>query len=115
MRAGEAKWDFLRSADVLVLPTHSENFGIVVVESLTVGVPVLTTQGTPWADLEKYQCGWWIELSDSNLEVTLGKLINTPVLVLEEMGKQGRSLVNKKYEMKAVTDKMVDLYKIVLN
>ena len=47
----EDKWNFLRSADVMVLPTHSENFGIVVAEALAVGVPVITTTGTPWEDL----------------------------------------------------------------
>jgi glycosyltransferase involved in cell wall biosynthesis len=45
---GEAKWDFLRSADIMVLPTYSENFGIVVAEALALGVPVITTTGTPW-------------------------------------------------------------------
>jgi glycosyltransferase involved in cell wall biosynthesis len=38
----------LRSADIMVLPTYSENFGIVVAEALALGVPVITTTGTPW-------------------------------------------------------------------
>jgi glycosyltransferase involved in cell wall biosynthesis len=44
---GEAKWDFLRSADIMVLPTYGENFGIVVAEALALGLPVITTTGTP--------------------------------------------------------------------
>lgn len=112
---GEAKWNFLRSADVMVLPTHSENFGIVVAEALAVGVPVITTQGTPWEDLETYECGWWINLSVSNLEKIIGKVTHTPFGELEIMGKKGRQLVTEKYEMKAVTNKIIDLYQKVLN
>ncbi|MFV5693062.1 glycosyltransferase [Flavobacterium sp. LT1R49] len=112
---GEAKWNFLRSADVMVLPTHSENFGIVVAEALAVGVPVITTQGTPWEDLEIHQCGWWINLSVSNLEKTIVKVTHTSPEVLKTMGNHGRSLVSEKYEIKAVTNKIIDLYQKVLN
>lgn len=48
---GDAKWPWLQAADLLCLPTASENFGLVVPESLLVGTPVLTTPGTPWGEL----------------------------------------------------------------
>lgn len=112
---GEAKWNFLRSADVMVLPTHSENFGIVVAEALAVGVPVITTQGTPWEDLEIHQCGWWINLSVSNLEKIIANVTATSPDILKAMGNQGRKLVSEKYEIKAVTTKIIDLYQQVLN
>jgi glycosyltransferase involved in cell wall biosynthesis len=67
---GAEKWNMFRSMDVFVLPTHSENFGIVVAESLLVGVPVITTQGTPWEELNRNRCGWWIDLSVENLKET---------------------------------------------
>lgn len=111
---GEDKWDFLRSADVMVLPTFSENFGIVVAEALAVGVPVMTTKGTPWSDLQKYQCGWWIDLSVSNLEKTLIEVFTTPSATLEIMGINGKKLVSEKYDIKAIGLNMVEFYKNVL-
>ncbi|MBX9806178.1 MAG: glycosyltransferase [Flavobacteriaceae bacterium] len=112
---GKDKWDFLRSADVMVLPTYSENFGIVIAEALAVGVPVITTQGTPWGDLEINQCGWWINLSVENLQKTIEKATHTSANDLEKMGNQGKKLVAEKYEIKVVTNKIIELYQKVLN
>ena len=46
---GEARWPYFQGADLFCLPTHSENFGLVVLEAWQTGTPVLTTPGTPWA------------------------------------------------------------------
>jgi glycosyltransferase involved in cell wall biosynthesis len=112
---GEAKWDCIRSADVMVLPTFSENFGIVVAEALAVGVPVLTTKGTPWEDLEIHQCGWWIELSIANLKNALENLVNSPIEEFKAMGKRGTTLVKEKYDTKAVAKDIVALYKTAIH
>ena len=79
----EKKWEAYARADLFVLPTYSENFGIVVAEALWAGVPVITTKGTPWVELEcsassKFQvsssrleerCGWWIDLPPAEVNV----------------------------------------------
>ena len=51
---GENRWRYLQAANLFVLPTHSENFGIAVLEALHAGTPVLTTSGTPWRDYAGY-------------------------------------------------------------
>lgn len=43
MIAGDLKWGALRAAEAFILPSHQENFGLVVAESLAAGRPVLTT------------------------------------------------------------------------
>jgi len=48
---GDEKWNYLSAADLLCLPSYSENFGLAVLEALFAGTPVLTTYTTPWPAL----------------------------------------------------------------
>jgi glycosyltransferase involved in cell wall biosynthesis len=47
---GEERWRYFQGADLFCLPTHSENFGLAILEACQVGTPVLTTTETPWTD-----------------------------------------------------------------
>lgn len=111
---GERKWELLQESDLFVLPTYSENFGIVVAEALATGIPVITTIGTPWQELEINRCGWWIDLSVPNLAKALNEAINKNSTELQEMGLRGRKLVEDKYEIKAVAEKMFLFYKEIM-
>lgn len=112
---GDQKWELLHQADLFVLPTFSENFGIVMAEALATGVPVITTTGTPWKELETHQCGWWIDLNIHNLLKSLTEALNTSPEQLQAMGLRGRKLVQDKYEVKAVSFKMYEYYNRILN
>lgn len=112
---GQAKWKFLKSADIFVLPTYSENFGIVVAEALAVGVPVITTTGTPWQELESYNCGWWIEPSVNNLHKALVKGMSCSSKELKEKGENGQRLIKDLYNIKAIGKAVYKLYNNTLN
>lgn len=47
---GEARWKYFQGADLFCLPSHSENFGLAVLEACQVGTPALTTRATPWGE-----------------------------------------------------------------
>jgi len=103
-----------RQADVFVLPTHSENFGLVIAEALAHGVPVLTTRGAPWQELIRYDCGWWIELGQDALEHALRDATAQPRERLLEMGRNGRRLADR-YTWSAAAEKTVEFYRWLLS
>jgi len=52
----------LKTYDMLFLPTRSENYGHVIIESMLVGTPVLIADTTPWRNLEEAGVGWDVPL-----------------------------------------------------
>lgn len=107
---GEAKEDALAAADIFVLPTHSENFGIVVAEALAAGVPVLTTYGAPWEELLSHNCGWWVEVSEQGIYTALQDATSRSKQELVAMGARGKLLVKSKYTWPQVTKMTIELY-----
>jgi len=110
-----AKWQAYASADLFVLPTYSENFGIVVAEALWAGLPVITTKGTPWCDLESAKCGKWIDVGIEPLAEALKEMIMMPDEERKHMGDRGRNLVEDKYTWRAVIKAVVKGYERVLD
>lgn len=111
---GTEKEELFRDADLFVLPTLSENFGIVVPEALGRGVPVITTKGAPWEILAETRCGWWVELG---LEPLATAIREATALTDEErlrMGERGRALVERDYAWDTVADKMLTTYRWLL-
>ena len=110
---GPRKWELLRQADLFVLPTHSENFGIVVAEALASGTPVITTQGTPWEVLQTERCGWWIEVGTEPLAHALQQFVATSEAELRTMGLRGRRVVEERFATDAVVQQFVEMYRML--
>lgn len=111
---GKDKTVIYHSADLFVLPTYSENFGIVIAEALASGVPVITTTGTPWEELEKYQAGKWIDINEESLANAMSFLMNKNKEELKNMGLNGRKLIEENYSIESVAEKFVMLYQWVI-
>lgn len=111
---GENKWKLFQQADLFILPSYSENFGIVVAEALASGVPVITTKGTPWEELETEHCGWWIEIGTQSTKNAINKFLELSTYELKLMGENGRKLIERKYSSKKMAEDMTNLYKKTL-
>jgi len=107
---GEQKDRLYKDSDLFVLPTFSENFGSVIVESLANGTPAICTKGAPWAELEERGCGWWIDIGVEPLKDALEKATSLSDAERHAMGMKGRRLVEEKYTWHSVAKKMRSSY-----
>ncbi len=112
---GQEKIATYHEADLFVLPTYSENFGIVIAEALCCGVPVITTKGTPWQELETENAGKWIAIGEMPLRDALHEMMNKSDLEREIMGRKGRKLVEENYSIESVAQKFILLYQWILS
>lgn len=111
---GEEKWQLFQTSDFFVLPTHSENFGLAIAESLASGTPVITTVGTPWHDLNDTNSGAWIEVGTQPLVETLRKFLALSDGELEAMGRNGRKLIEEKYSAHVMAREMMEVYETLI-
>ncbi len=107
---GEAKRTFYERCRVIVLPSSTENFGNIVPEALSHGVPVVASRFTPWAELEDVRCGRWVENSPTELANAIETYLRSPDLARIE-GERGRALVERRYTWEAVARSMIDVYR----
>ena len=111
---GTEKDNELNSCSFLILPSFSENFGMVVVEALIQGVPVIATRGTPWNILESERCGWWIE---NNVDKMAEMIERAYELSLDErlsMAQKGQNLVKQHFSTPAISQSLMELYSWIL-
>lgn len=90
---GDEKRDAFRQASFLVLPSHSESFGMVVAEALAHSLPVLTTTAVPWPALGDRQCGLRVVPTVEGLSRGLVHMTSLGPAALEAMGDRGRAFV----------------------
>lgn len=105
--SGTTKTDAFWGADVCVVPSFTENFGMVVAEALAHAVPVIVSKGAPWADVEKHGCGLWVENSPDELAEALAEIGK---MDLAEMGKRGRAWMKSDFSWEISASHMRSLY-----
>jgi glycosyltransferase involved in cell wall biosynthesis len=112
---GDEKSALLFSSRLFVLPTYSENFGLVIAEALAHGIPVITTTETPWTNVNQQGCGWCIRPDRNELVEALTAAMSESPGKLESMGRRGRAWMEKDYSWPHVADEMKSVYQWLLN
>jgi len=104
---GAAKLSAFINADVLVLPTFSENFGMVVAEALAHGVPAVVSHGAPWLGLEQHGCGCWVNNAPETLADAIEWMRSQD---LAAMGRRGRAWMQTDYSWDFLAGRMHALF-----
>jgi glycosyltransferase involved in cell wall biosynthesis len=111
---GEDKSDAYRRADLFILPSRSENFGVTVAEALAHGVPVVVTRAAPWSGLEAHGCGWWVGPGPGPLAECLRSALALPAAELRARGARGRAWMERDYSWDRIGQMMHDTYRWIL-
>jgi glycosyltransferase involved in cell wall biosynthesis len=105
--SGGEKAKLFENADVVVVPSYTENFGLVVAEALAHGVPVIASKGTPWQRVEQVGCGLWVNNSPESLAAAIKQISRMP---LREMGQRGREWMQREYSWDLIAKRTMKLY-----
>jgi glycosyltransferase involved in cell wall biosynthesis len=95
-------------ASLFLLPSHSENFGLVIAEALAAGVPALVTDSTPWLRLGENEAGWCVAWEE--YEATLARALAMDRDELVARGAQGRQWMIADFSWDGVARTLLDFY-----
>jgi glycosyltransferase involved in cell wall biosynthesis len=110
---GARKWDLLRSARALVLPSQSENFGNAALEAMAAGRPVAVSPGVGLAAAVRgARCGVVVESEPGALAKALEFLWRNEA-ACAEMGERGRALVQREYAWPHIAAQVEALYRSI--
>ena len=112
---GQDKTQAYRDADLFVLPTYSENFGMTVAESLAAGTPAIVTSGAPWGGLDANNAGWWIDVGKEALVTCLQSAMSKSREELDQMGGKGRKWMEDSFSWEHIAWNMKQTYGWLLN
>ena len=115
--AGPTKWAALACAEIFVLPSKHENFGISIAEAMHMAVPVvITNKVDSWLLVAEAKAG--VILDDASIESNLGQCLNMLLDACADthsMGQRGQSFAKKHLTWPRVARDMVAMYHRVLS
>lgn len=109
------KREYYRRAELYVLPTHNENWGVTVADALAHGLPGIVSRGAPWSGLEQHRCGWWIDNTVESLTECLRVALAISPSGLAERGQRGREWMQREFSWASAGEMMAATYRWLLN
>ncbi|MBI5422679.1 MAG: glycosyltransferase [Opitutae bacterium] len=96
------------AAELFLLPSHSENFGLVVAEALAAGVPALVTDTTPWQGLDRHDAGACVAWE--KFDTALTRALAASSAELAAQGARGRDWVAREFTWASAAGTLLDFY-----
>ena len=112
--AGQDKELLLQGADIFVLPSFSENFGVAVAEAMAAGLPVVVTPGVQIApDIAEAKAGLVVEGEVETVAAAIAQLLDCPEL-RQQLGENGRKFAQSHYSWDAIARQLAAAYTAIL-
>jgi glycosyltransferase involved in cell wall biosynthesis len=112
MLTGNMKWGAFAAAEAFILPSHQENFGIVLAESMACGKPVLTTNKVNiWHEVEEFQAGLVANDDTDGIASLLTKWLSASVEERARYGANARACFEQKFEAKQSAKCNYEIYR----
>ena len=109
MLSGDAKWGAFRGAQVFVLPSHQENFGIAVAESLACATPVLITDKVNiWREVEAAGAGLVAGDDQSGVTSLLSRWISEPLEARRRRRDAARACFEAHFDVRTAAHELAD-------
>ncbi|GAB4024317.1 glycosyltransferase family 4 protein [Spirosoma koreense] len=112
-KKGTEKYQLMADSYCMIMPSYTENFGIVVTEALTQGTPVIASLGTPWKILSDRRAGFWSSNDVQPLADTLNQMADMDPATYEQYRQNAARLVEE-YDITKNIQKWEDIYQRVL-
>lgn len=108
MLQGEMKWGAYSASEVFVLPSHQENFGIVVAEALACETPVLISNKINiWREIESDGGGCVEDDTQDGTDKNLERWLNFSEKERGEMSRNARVCFEQNFEIKAAAESLL--------
>jgi len=112
MLSGDLKWGALRQAEVFILPSHQENFGIAVVEAMACGAPVLISRPVNiWREIESCGAGLVDDDSVDGCSRLLERWLNLGAEARDQMAAKAVSGFKQYFEITQTAVSLIDTIK----
>ena len=112
---GDRKLALLQKADLFVLPSYYENFGIAVAEAMAAGTPVCITRGVYiWEDILAAEAGWVCDRTVESLTETL-RLALQDAAEMNRRGLNAKQLTLRNYSWKAIAQQTIQAYQQIIS
>ena len=112
---GDQKNSALSCANVFVLPSHSEGFGMAILEAMLCGLPVVISRQCGFKEVEEINAGRIVDIDAMTISEALIELFDNP-RACKEMGERGKRFIEKgEYSWDLIGEQILSVYKKIVN
>jgi len=112
----ESKFDVFRNHHLLVLPSYDENFGNVIIESLSSGTPVLISEQVGLADyVVQNNLGWVCQTTPSSVSDAINNIAGNNLDKLSEIRSLAPEIIRTDFDENKLVQKYIDMYSEIIN